>query len=858
MGVSLGLFDRIRKGLSGATALDASAAGGLVFGVLGNRGAPPPRNAEEFLKAYNEQPWLRAVTWKIATSIATVDWHVYAVSERGTGKRVRDRKAQRLKGAKRRAYLKQLAGRGQLEEITEHPFLDLMSDSNPWHTGVSIRRLTQLYLDLVGESFALLERNGAGVPVRAWPVPPYWVRETPSAGSPYFVVEVGAWSAKVPFSEMLWLCEPDVTNPYGRGGSVTQALGEKLQTAEHLARFTNSFFWNHARPDLIVVAEGKKPEELDDMRGWWDARTRGVWKAFRPLFLNYKPEIVQVPKDLSSLKVTELDDSVRDAVIQTYGVPPEILGIIENSNRATIEAAHHLFALTVLEPRLEFLRNYYQERLGETEYDKRIIIDYDSPVTADRDHIRTMMEKHPYVFRVDEIREMAEHEPLADDMGQVFVSALAISFKDEIKAAEPMPMLPAFGGGPPDPDEVDDEDEDEDVDVEVDEDADPQARAIRALVKADPPTDDSFYILMHRVADRLEPAVRRTFLTAVDALEDAIDERVLAQMVAALRAGNIDSVLRHIPFPAWRAVFENVVDSLREAVAVTGQAAATETSRVFGVTIDFAATDPRAVEWARRHAAELVVEIEDETRAAIRQLVVRSVEGEFDAPTLARQIKETGIGLTRQQERFVHNFRERLIDQGRPATEIERRVRQYARAWRRRRATVIARTETINAASQGQQLAWEAGLRQGQLQRGLVRKIPIVTPDDRLDTVVCEPMPFLEANQNVAIDGFLTTGDGRLARQPTYHPQCRCATALVPALPTALGLGAYRLARALGALCRSRPERAIHATEWPGDYDHLREVNVAYDPLWMENPSAPRAHIPDTITEALVEMVRSG
>ena len=50
---------------------------------------------------------------------------------------------------------------------------------------------------------------------------------------------------------------------------------------------------------------------------------------------------------------TELRSFERDAIIQTFNVPPELVGVIENSNRATIEAALTIMAIQVIVPRLE-------------------------------------------------------------------------------------------------------------------------------------------------------------------------------------------------------------------------------------------------------------------------------------------------------------------------------------------------------------------------------------------------------------------------------------------------------------------------------------------------------------------------
>ena len=55
----------------------------------------------------------------------------------------------------------------ELEEIEEHPLLDLLNNCNPYMTGTFMRQLTQIYLDSVGEAFWIKERNNLGMPIEA-------------------------------------------------------------------------------------------------------------------------------------------------------------------------------------------------------------------------------------------------------------------------------------------------------------------------------------------------------------------------------------------------------------------------------------------------------------------------------------------------------------------------------------------------------------------------------------------------------------------------------------------------------------------------------------------------------------------
>ena len=69
----------------------------------------------------------------------------------------------------RKHYLKMRGQQAEIAEIEEHPMLDLLNDANSFHTGLSLRKLTMIYLDLVGDSFWLKQRNAVGAPVAAWP-----------------------------------------------------------------------------------------------------------------------------------------------------------------------------------------------------------------------------------------------------------------------------------------------------------------------------------------------------------------------------------------------------------------------------------------------------------------------------------------------------------------------------------------------------------------------------------------------------------------------------------------------------------------------------------------------------------------
>lgn len=395
-------------------------AWGMLSGIQpGGLGNPPQRYTADFLKSYGQMPWLRAVTNKIATSVAQTEWKLY-YRQGGDGKAVRDRSLARAPFEVRQRALKAATASPSdtdLREITDHPLLDVLDNANGFQTGLSMRKVTQLHLDLVGEAYWLKERDSMGVIVGVWPVPPHWVLNTPTPTNRFFRVQFRAWKGLIPDTEFLWFTDPDPLNPYARGVGTAMSLSDELETDEYVAKHTKSFFYNRAKPDLLIYPkEGMmRSEQVARLEQDWIARNQGFWKAFKPYFMTREIGVHEMDTgDFRSMRLVELREYERDCIIQTYGMPPELLGVIENSNRATIDAADYLMARYVTQPRLEFLRTNMQERLVP-EFDERLILDYVSPVTEDKQSQLTAATVAPWAASVNEWRAMQGLPPMEDE-----------------------------------------------------------------------------------------------------------------------------------------------------------------------------------------------------------------------------------------------------------------------------------------------------------------------------------------------------------------------------------------------------------------------------------------------------------
>ena len=391
---------------------------GLVHGLFPTTtGDAPSRGTRNFLNAYRTMPWVRALASRTSDGVASVGWCIYVVRKSGQVQRMKS--AQHAGRESRIKLLDQLRGEGELERIYDHPLLSMLEGGNGYLSGHMVRRITQLHLDLVGDAFWIKERNALGVPIAAWPLAPDWVAETPTPSRPSYRVSIRGWDGQIPESDILWFCNPDPANPYGRGTGLTEALGDELETDEYAAKHVKQTFLNRARPDLVIWPRGDGRLSMSDTerleRGWLD-RTQGFWKALKPMFLPQAVEIKDLAPNFQHLQLTELRRYERDMCIQVYGFPPEILGVVNESKRSTVVAADFHFSRWVLTPRLEQWRSNIQNKLVP-DYDSNLIVDYVSPIEEDREFQAMAMNQTPWAFSVNEHRALAGLSALDDLSG---------------------------------------------------------------------------------------------------------------------------------------------------------------------------------------------------------------------------------------------------------------------------------------------------------------------------------------------------------------------------------------------------------------------------------------------------------
>lgn len=372
--------------------------------IPSTRSLPPRRGTKEFLQAYRSSPWLRAGANLLSNRMAAIEWQVWSMAR-------------------------------QTEEPLEiHPILDFLQAGCPTLrlSGYMCRKITSVHLELAGEAFWFLERTaGRGVPVAYMPLPPHWVTDIPRPGRDVYEVQVpnGA-KLEIAASEVIWFKDPDAENPHERGSAIAASLADELDTDEAAAKHLATYLFNKARPDIIITGTDQAPlskEEAKAIEASWTQKFGGPQKSGKPFFSTGSIDIKEIGASLKDLELVPLRAYERDIIVSVWGIPPECLGIILNSNRATIDAADTLLAKNNLVPRATMWREALQLQLAPL-FGKGLWIDFVSPVQEDKEFRLKVQQAFPFAFTINELRETGGAAPLEGPNGDYFAKPFTYSF----------------------------------------------------------------------------------------------------------------------------------------------------------------------------------------------------------------------------------------------------------------------------------------------------------------------------------------------------------------------------------------------------------------------------------------------
>ena len=290
-----------------------------------------------------------------------------------------------------------------VEEIKEHPILELIYQVNPNMTKGDFVFIVTANLLLTGEAPIRLRRknpnNPKEIPYELHPVNPadlrvfvgytpdnyeliakYTLKDKSDPNDITKVTTLNPW-------EILFIKTPNPYNPH-RGAGVVEASAITLDTIKYSENYNINFFKNSGVPYAILSSDQPlKKETLERLKEQWDKNYRGFDNAYKTAILEQglKMEKLQIAqKDMDFL---EQQKFLRDKLMAMYKTNPVILGVIENANRASAESSEYVFMKHCIRPKMKRLVEYFNEFLipiFDPTGKQGMFLDFVDPVKEDR------------------------------------------------------------------------------------------------------------------------------------------------------------------------------------------------------------------------------------------------------------------------------------------------------------------------------------------------------------------------------------------------------------------------------------------------------------------------------------------
>lgn len=324
---------------------------------------PPGWNYQAYLNAYGEIGWLFGAVSLIANSVAASEWALY-----------------------------ERRGKGEYEEIDEHPLIDLWDHVNPFQTRYQFLLQIETYIQLVGEAFIVLEFNGLGIPGEMWAAPPGYMKIMPSAEKyiSHYEYERGNIKVTLAIPEVIHIFNPNPANPY-RGIGAAKAIATDLDSEIHAAKYQNKLFYNDATPrlflefpDLPGVEERKRiRDEFTEVHAGWR-------NAYKPGFLWGGAKANTVAMTSKDMDFAGLRNVSKKLILAAYHIPESLIGASDVGSRARAEADEYIFSKYTVKPALQRLREALNEQLCPL-FDDNLEFLFTDPVPED---VKTVREQN--------------------------------------------------------------------------------------------------------------------------------------------------------------------------------------------------------------------------------------------------------------------------------------------------------------------------------------------------------------------------------------------------------------------------------------------------------------------------------
>ncbi len=278
-----------------------------------------------------------------------------------------------------------VCAQGDMEEITDHPFLDAIQRAGGHYTGYDLSYLLYSSLDTTGNAYWHKERDPTGTIKDFWPLLPQLVVPFPDKKNFLSHYEYGLNNQRIKISRanMVHYKYASLKHPF-LGSGPLEAGAEAADLSQAMNEYEVAKFRNGGTPDVVlsypqgvqVNAPEQKRMKRDYRRNFTQPHNSGKL-VITTEGAEFKPYSMSM-KEMSYLKGREWSLKELSGI---FGVPLSFF-VLDGILKANIEASTQLYMRKTIKPKLRSVESVMNEQVIP-EYDENLFVAYDNPIPED-------------------------------------------------------------------------------------------------------------------------------------------------------------------------------------------------------------------------------------------------------------------------------------------------------------------------------------------------------------------------------------------------------------------------------------------------------------------------------------------
>jgi HK97 family phage portal protein len=315
-----------------------------------------------------------------------------------------------------RLYLRSAKGDMGSEVVDlNDPYLKLLNDPNPLETRFDFWSMTQTFLDLTGNAFWWIERDPRTLaPIAAWNMPSNWIRLdwSKNALMPDYMLTTSGREVYIPREDMIQFQIRDPRNRFW-GMAPLDAAANAMRASDAIKAHQLNAFQNEILQALYFSTD----QSLSDpafkrVMATLMTRYAGAKRAGVPLIVDngLKPGYFARPP--AEMAYRDSAAFSRDEILNIFGVPPLLGGVIESANNSNTASQERVFEAYTVRPNCIRIAEQMQKHLSP-KFGVQYYVKFDDPVAEDKLTRSTMHQRYISmgVLTPNEVREEIDYPP---------------------------------------------------------------------------------------------------------------------------------------------------------------------------------------------------------------------------------------------------------------------------------------------------------------------------------------------------------------------------------------------------------------------------------------------------------------